>query len=137
MGRKSSVVVHTPRNVDLPPHVVMVRGSEEEDSYMENGENKPISHPRKRCLCLCAWLFGLIFLCIGVIVIVHYLFLDSGGKSNNKNILSVKDKQLLDSFEDIDISKICNYSHRTALTLEKKISASDYIFVGTVIYSKM
>ena len=75
MGKKSSVVVHTPRNVDLPPHVVMIRGSEDEALYMssENGEQKPtVSYPRKRCFCLCAWLFGLILLCIGVFIIIHY-----------------------------------------------------------------
>ena len=137
MGRKSSVVVHTPRNVDLPPHVVMIRGSEDEALYIssENGEQKPpVSYPRKRCFCLCAWLFGLILLCIGVFVIVHYLLVDNGENLNGKQISSiVTDKQFSILFRNFDVSKVCNDSLESSLTLEKKVTLSDYVVVGNVV----
>ena len=136
--RKSSVVVHTPRNVDLPPHVVMVRGSEEEALYMssENGEQKPVvSYPRKRCFCLCAWLFGLILLCIGVFIIVHYLLVDTGDNITN-NYSSSKinnNKKFSVLFHNFDISKVCNDSLESSLTIEKKVALSDYVVVGNIM----
>ena len=137
MGKKSSVVVHTPRNVDLPPHVVMIRGSEDEALYMnsENGEQKPtVSYPRKRCLCLCAWLLGLILLCIGVFVIIHYLLVDSSETLTNKDTsLTSSNERFARWFQNFDVSKVCNNSLESSLTLSQKFSLSDYVVVGNIV----
>ena len=137
MGKKSSVVVHTPRNVDLPPHVVMIRGSEDEALYMssENGEQKPtVSYPRKRCFCLCAWLFGLILLCIGVFIIIHYLLVDTGETLDKKDSSSIvrDNEQFSIWFKNFDISKVCNDSLESSLTLRQKFALSDYVLVGSI-----
>ena len=137
MGKKSSVVVHTPRNVDLPPHVVMIRGSEDEALYMssENGEQKPtVSYPRKRCLCLCAWLLGLILLCIGVFIIIHYLLVDTSETLTNKDTSSMSnDEKFSKLFKNFDISNVCNDSLESSLTLSQKFSLSDYVVVGNIV----
>jgi hypothetical protein len=137
MGKRKSVVVHTPRNVDLPPHVVMIRGSEDEALYMssENGEQKPtVSYPRKRCFCLCAWLFGLILLCIGVFIIIHYLMVDTGETLDNKDSSTIirEDERFSIWFKKFDISKVCNDSLESSLTLRQKFALSDYVLVGSI-----
>ena len=137
MGKKSSVVVHTPRNVDLPPHVVMIRGSEDEALYMssENGEQKPaVGYPRKRCLCLCAWLLGLILLCIGVFIIIHYLLVDTSETLTHKDNSSTRqNKKFSKWFSNFDVSKVCNDSLESSLTLSQKFSLSDFVIVGDII----
>ena len=137
MGKKSSVVVHTPRNVDLPPHVVMIRGSEDEALYMssENGEQKPTaSYPRKRCLCLCAWLLGLILLCIGVFIIIHYLLVDTSETLTNKASSSMSNNEnFFKLFKTFDVSKVCNESLESSLTLSQKFALSDYVVVGNIV----
>lgn len=57
-----STVVHTPRNVDLPVHVVL----------KENKNNR-----KRKCLCLSIWLVGLLLLTAGAIVVAHFLMPES------------------------------------------------------------
>lgn len=76
MGRKKHTV-HAPRNVDLPAHVVMIpAGSGSSTGSSENGNGKKDKNGKK-CLCLSSWLTGLILLCVGVVVIAHYMLTDT------------------------------------------------------------
>ncbi|XP_059088020.1 agrin-like [Tigriopus californicus] len=58
MGKSSKVM--TPRNVELPTHVILAK------------KEKP-GHPKKKCLCLTLWLFVLLLLCVAVVIIAHFL----------------------------------------------------------------
>lgn len=110
-----SSAVHTPRNVDLPSHVIRPKIS-----------NKKSEGRRKRCLCLSCWLLGLVLLCAGVVVIAHFL-LPSFGQNTESNILS-------DSGESVELisDNFCIDRSRDIYTLEQKLQMSDSIVVGTI-----
>ena len=79
MGRKK-VTVHAPRNVDLPAHVVMIpagSGSSGSSDGSTITGKKDAKNGGKKCLCLWSWLTGLILLCVGVVVIAHYMLTDT------------------------------------------------------------
>ena len=79
MGRKK-VTVHAPRNVDLPAHVVMIpagSGSSGSSDGSTITGKKDANNSGKKCLCLWSWLTGLILLCVGVVVIAHYMLTDT------------------------------------------------------------
>ena len=113
MAKSSSV--HTPRNVDLPPHVIQAKKS-----------NKKSENRRKRCLCLSCWLMGLVLLCAGVVVIAHFL-LPTVGQNNDSNILG----EATESVELIS-ENICVDRSRDIYSLEQKLQMSETIIVGTI-----
>jgi len=115
-----SSAVHTPRNVDLPSHVIRSKNS-----------NKKSEGRRKRCLCLSCWLLGLVLLCAGVVVIAHFL-LPAFGQTSESNILS-------DGGESVELfsDNFCIDRTRDIYSLEQKLQLSDAIVVGTVEQSSI
>ena len=100
---KSTTVVHAPRNVDLPAHVVLQ-------------ETETVGKQRKRkCLCLSVWLVGLILLTAGAIVVAHYLIPESMYNQKSEN-----------SFMQLQTCP-------DMLPLEDKVKNSEYIAVGSVL----
>lgn len=98
-----STVVHTPRNVDLPVHVVL-----------KEAENKNNNRKRK-CLCLSVWLIGLLLLTAGAVVVAHFLMPETFvGGSNN------------DSFRQVST---CS----DILPLEDKVRNAEIILVGAIL----
>ena len=110
MGRKK-VTVHAPRNVDLPAHVVMIP-----TEPVPVSETKIQNSSRKKCVCLTSWLTGLILLCIGVVVLAHYLLLDSHPRQFQK------------LQADESGQGLCTDS--TTTSLEEKIKKSDLIILA-------
>lgn len=110
---KSNTVVHAPRNVDLPAHVVLQ-------------ETETMGKQRKRkCLCLSFWLVGLILLTAGAIVVAHYLIPETSMYSSQQdNSDSFMKKQQLQTCPDM-------------LPLEDKVKNSEYIVVGSVMMPDM
>ena len=97
----SNSVVHTPRNVELPSHVVLT----------EKPENQ---QGKRKCICLSIWLFGLVLLTAGAIVVAHFLIPEvSVLKEENK-------------FHQIQTCP-------NLLPLEDKVKNSEYIVVGQVL----
>jgi len=111
-----SSAVHTPRNVDLPTHVIRPK----------NVSNKKSESRRKRCLCLSCWILGLVLLCAGVVVIAHFL-LPAFGQTSDSNILS-------DAGESVELvsENVCVDRNRDIYPLDQKLQMSETIVVGTV-----
>ena len=115
MTMAKSSAVHTPRNVDLPAHVIRPKKSS------KKSENR-----RKRCLCLSCWLLGLVLLCAGVVVIAHFL-LPTVGQTNESNILG-ENTQSVELISD----NVCIDRSRDIYSLEQKLQMSETIVVGTI-----
>ncbi len=110
-----SSAVHTPRNVDLPPHVIRPKKSS------KKSENR-----RKRCLCLSCWLLGLVLLCAGVVVIAHFL-LPTVGQTNDSNILGDESQSV-----ELIADNVCIDRTKEIYSLEQKLQMSDTIVVGII-----
>jgi len=124
MGRKK-VTVHAPRNVDLPAHVVMIpvgSGSSSGGSSEDGGHGKK-SKSGKKCLCLSSWLTGLILLCVGVVVIAHYMLTDTA-----RSVAGMRRTSGLQADQMAQVS--CQDS--TTTTLEDKIVSSDLIITASL-----
>ena len=104
MGKSSATVVHTPRNVDLPSHVVL------QDS---NGQKQR----KRKCLCLSFWMLGLVMLTAGAIVVAHFLIPEPSAKLPQK------------SRENSPTQQSC----KDVLPLEDKVKNTDLIVVGSVM----
>ena len=115
MTMAKSCAVHTPRNVDLPAHVIRPKKSS------KKSENR-----RKRCLCLSCWLLGLVLLCAGVVVIAHFL-LPNVGQTNESNVLG-ENTQSVELISD----NVCIDRSRDIYSLEQKLQMSETIVVGTI-----
>ena len=107
MGKKSSKVM-TPRNVDLPLHVINTSTMAAANGSIVHAK-KPRQGSRKKCLCLTSWLAGLVFLCIGVFVVANFLMSANSDDANNVICLE-----------------------RNGISLEQKATLSDLIVVGRV-----
>lgn len=152
MAKKSKVIVNAPRNIDLPPHVIaMDSGGGFVGKGLlggpttfgcNKGEDK-LAHPRRKCLCLAAWLCGLLFLCTGVVVIAHFLLSTGEGGDHNDSLMTSRgaagpgrfpagssgQMRQLDS-NSRNVTTHCDPGQETALTLEQKVAASDLIVVA-------
>ena len=104
MGKSSATVVHTPRNVDLPSHVVL------EDS---NGQKQR----KRKCLCLSFWMLGLVMLTAGAIVVAHFLIPEPSATLPQK---ARENSPIVQSCQDV-------------LPLEDKVKNTDLIVVGSVM----
>ena len=114
MGRSSKVM--TPRNVDLPMHVIRGNNSSMAiNGSLKNPAKKP-EHPRKKCVCLTSWLVGLILLCIAVIILASMLLPASSVDKNN--------------FVDMSSAVSDTCLEASGLSLEQKAVLSDAIVVG-------
>ena len=130
MGKSSKVV--SPRNVDLPSHVV-IRAS-------PPMIKKPKGQ-RKRCLCLTAWLAGLILLCIGVVVVANYLLPGGGHEadqslSNNGEDICLGDENLEQKAalsHAIVVAKN-NMEDETTVDVNKVLKGGGHISVGDVLH---
>jgi hypothetical protein len=111
-----SSAVHTPRNVDLPSHVIRPK----------NVSSKKTDGRRKRCLCLSCWLLGLVLLCAGVVVIAHFL-LPAVSQAQDSNVLS-DDRPTVEHISNT----FCIDRSRDIYSLEQKLQLSETIVVGTV-----
>ena len=115
MTMAKASAVHTPRNVDLPPHVIRPKKSS------KKSENR-----RKRCLCLSCWLLGLVLLCAGVVVIAHFL-LPTVGQTNDSNILGDESQSV-----ELIADNVCIDRTKEIYSLEQKLQMSDTIVVGII-----
>ena len=111
-----SSAVHTPRNVDLPTHVIRPK----------NVSTKKSDSRRKRCLCLSCWVLGLVLLCAGVVVIAHFL-LPAFGQTSDSNMMS-------DAGQSVELvsENVCVDRNRDIYPLDQKLQMSETIVVGTV-----
>ena len=115
MGKKSSKVM-TPRNVDLPLHVMRNNINNAAVAVNANGGSIIVPNKdkkaaasgtaKKKCLCLTLWLFGLIFLCVAVVVIANFIL----------------------PLSQSSYGIVC--LERNGISLEQKASLSDLIVVG-------
>merc|ERR1711962_252264 len=96
LSKNSSTVV-TPRNVELP--VI---------------QEPPKQGNKRRCLCLSLWLFGLILLTAGSIVVAHFLIPEVSDFQQDKTSL------IQESCSDL-------------LPLEEKVRNTEFIVVGKVL----
>ena len=102
-----ATVVHTPRNVDLPSHVVL------QDSEMNQKQRK------RKCVCLSIWMLGLVLLTAGAIVVAHFLVPETFHQNSVKTETTSTFSQL----------QIC----QDVVPLEDKVKNSDLIVVGSVL----
>ena len=102
-----ATVVHTPRNVDLPSHVVL------QDSEMNQKQRK------RKCVCLSIWMLGLVLLTAGAIVVAHFLVPETFHQNSMKTETTSTFSQL----------QIC----QDVVPLEDKVKNSDLIVVGSVL----
>ena len=77
----AATVVHTPRNVDLPAHVVL------QDSKPEMNQKQ--KQRKRKCLCLSLWMLGLICVTAGAIVVAHFLMPETFQSNGNKTLYVV------------------------------------------------
>ena len=132
MGRSSKVM--TPRNVELPNHYMTLptSGSLHPNPGSDllvapsptSSAKKPIE-PRKKCLCLSAWLLGLILLCVGIVMIANFL-LPMSQNNNQKLILNGGG-----GGQGTGMNK-CLETSQGAASLEQKMVLSDFIVVATL-----
>ena len=107
MGKSSSKVL-TPRNVDLPTHVIR--------------PPKEKINPRRKCLCLSLWLLVLLLVC-GLVVLVASFLLPPG-----QNLLGTSPGFPFDTGDDPQGRMDCLES--VGISLEQKTELSDLIVVG-------
>lgn len=128
MGRSSKVM--TPRNVELPNHYMTLptSGSLHPNPGSDllvapsptSSAKKPIE-PRKKCLCLTVWLFVLLLLCVGIVVIANFLLPSMAQGHNQKLILNGLGTQVDKCLETAQ-----------GASLEQKTILSDFIVVATM-----
>ncbi|CAB4061570.1 unnamed protein product [Lepeophtheirus salmonis] len=109
MKSSKSTKVITPRNVDLPPHVL--------SKDFASGPQGPF--PRKKCLCLSLWLLGLLLLCIGAVAALNFVLPDVL-LSSNGGVPEVYGLMRSEECPNEDGS-----------SLDYRVSASDVILVGS------
>ena len=107
MGKSSSKVL-TPRNVDLPTHVIR--------------PPKEKINPRRKCLCLSLWLLVLLLVC-GLVVLVAGFLLPGG-----QNLLGTSPGFPFETGDDPQGRMDCLES--VGISLEQKTELSDLIVVG-------
>ncbi len=130
MGGSSKVL--TPRNVDLPMHVL--RGNHSSIAIvngMDNSHKSQKPHPRKKCLCLFSWLLGLLLLCAAVIVIANFLLSRSQFEDGANKRLILAGFGLAGNSGNVTVTPVTGcLEKRGGATLEEKIALTDLIVVG-------
>ena len=114
LGAKNTTVVHTPRNIDLPAHVVL-----SPDLGSDPGGVLQKQQKKKKYVCLSFWLMGLALLTTGAIIVALFL---------------VPETELANGNSDNDSS---SYLSRTncldLLPLEDKVKNSEVVCVGSMM----
>ena len=105
LGAKNTTVVHTPRNIDLPAHVVLPEP--------DNGNHK--QQKKRKYLCLSFWLMGLALLTTGAIIVAMFLVPETELASRNSQDSYLQTATCLD-----------------LLPLEDKVKNSDLVLVGSM-----
>ena len=103
MGAKNTTVVHTPRNIDLPAHVVL----QEPETGLQKQQKK------RKYLCLSFWLMGLALLTTGAIIVAMFLVPETDLHRNT---------DFLQAQTCLDL-----------LPLEDKVKNSELVLVGSVM----
>jgi len=128
MGSKSSKVM-TPRNVELPLHVFdgetgstvnMMNGGggKRKRKKKLRGEEEDSSPSRRKCLCLAAWLAGLVLLCLAVLALGGHLLpagRQAGGPSSDRGAALAAAHGCLEN---------------AGASLGEKVAVSDLVVVG-------
>ena len=102
MGAKNTTVVHTPRNIDLPAHVVL----QEPETGLQKQQKK------RKYLCLSFWLMGLALLTTGAIIVAMFLVPETDLHRNT---------DFLQAQTCLDL-----------LPLEDKVKKAELVLVGSV-----
>ena len=115
LGAKNTTVVHTPRNIDLPAHVVLspeLGGADSSGGGILQKQQK-----KKKYLCLSFWLMGLALLTTGAIIVALFLVPETElavqGNSDSRGYLTLNCLDLL--------------------PLEDKVKNSEVVCVGSML----
>ena len=104
MGAKNTTAVHTPRNIDLPAHVVL----QEPETGLQKQQKK------RKYLCLSFWLMGLALLTTGAIIVAMFLVPETDLRDRNTDFLQAQ--------TCLDL-----------LPLEDKVKHAELVLVGSVM----